>query len=109
MLRGVRLQRQVTSLVSRPFGFARNGSAGSARIPRTLRGRRSRSTRLRCRCIGVVSTKATVVAASDRRCRRAALASRVVPGEVTVTEIEDVLLARADYIDEEKWCRTSQP
>lgn len=34
----------------------------------------------------------------------ALLVSRVLARDVTVEEIDDVLLARADYLDEEKWC-----
>jgi hypothetical protein len=34
----------------------------------------------------------------------AALASRVTGHKVPVKEIEDVLIARTDYLDEEKWC-----
>ena len=33
-----------------------------------------------------------------------ALASRITGRQVTVREIEDVLIDRADYLDEEKWC-----
>jgi len=34
-----------------------------------------------------------------------ALAQRVAGYEVSATVIEDVILARADYLDEEKWCQ----
>jgi hypothetical protein len=34
----------------------------------------------------------------------AALVSLIVGRNLTITEIEDVLIARAEYLDEEKWC-----